>query len=284
MILVNHDLEATVELHRGDRIAQLLVQRVEAARLVEVSDLPGSHRGEGGFGSTGGSGYGNDSITPRVASKGGDVDLRANGPWDETEVDLADGVQRLDLGALRVTPTAGIDVQVQVDEASGPSRSCRSPARTAWCRCSRTPRRAAAASGTTCAAQIKSSINQSGGLVEEAEGPFGPELRAQVTASDGTGGLQPARFTGIEGPRWFLRAVFLGAAAREGAAATALEDMVRSLVVVRGGEAMPVGAPIPLVLPQTATPEAAEADAAPRCRRRSSAGRRSPRPASGVSL
>ena len=90
-------------------------------------------------------------------------------------------------------------------------------------------------------AQIKSSINQSGGLVEEAEGPFGPELRAQVKASDGTGGLQPARFTGIEGPRWFLRAVFLGAAAREGAAATALEDMVRSLVVVRGGEAMPVG-------------------------------------------
>jgi dUTP diphosphatase len=54
VILVNHDLDATVELHRGDRIAQLLVQRVEAARLVEVSDLPGSHRGAGGFGSTGG--------------------------------------------------------------------------------------------------------------------------------------------------------------------------------------------------------------------------------------
>ena len=47
------------------------------------------------------------------------MDLRANGPWDESEVDLADGVQRLDLGALRVTPTDGVDVQVQVDEASG---------------------------------------------------------------------------------------------------------------------------------------------------------------------
>jgi hypothetical protein len=84
-----------------------------------------------------------------------------------------------------------------------------------------------------------------------------------VTASDGTGGLQPARFTGIEGPRWFLRAVFLGAAAREGAAASALEDMVRSLVVVRGGEAMPVGAPIPLAIPQTAPAESdAEAEGA----------------------
>jgi dUTP diphosphatase len=54
VILVNHDLEATVALRRGDRIAQLLVQRVESARLVEVADLPGSHRGTGGFGSTGG--------------------------------------------------------------------------------------------------------------------------------------------------------------------------------------------------------------------------------------
>lgn len=54
VILVNHDPESTVVLRRGDRIAQLLVQRVEAARLVEVAELPGSHRGSGGFGSTGG--------------------------------------------------------------------------------------------------------------------------------------------------------------------------------------------------------------------------------------
>ena len=54
VILVNHDLHDAVHLRRGDRIAQLLVQRVESASLVEVSDLPGSHRGAGGFGSTGG--------------------------------------------------------------------------------------------------------------------------------------------------------------------------------------------------------------------------------------
>lgn len=53
VILVNHDRESTVTLRRGDRIAQLVVQRVEQARLVEVEALPGSHRGEGGFGSTG---------------------------------------------------------------------------------------------------------------------------------------------------------------------------------------------------------------------------------------
>lgn len=54
VLLVNHDHEHDVVLARGDRIAQLVVQRVERARLVEVERLPGSHRGEGGFGSTGG--------------------------------------------------------------------------------------------------------------------------------------------------------------------------------------------------------------------------------------
>jgi dUTP pyrophosphatase len=54
ILLVNHDREQTVRLRRGDRIAQLVVQRVERARFHEVERLPGSARGEGGHGSTGG--------------------------------------------------------------------------------------------------------------------------------------------------------------------------------------------------------------------------------------
>ncbi len=52
--LVNHDLHRSLTLRRGDRIAQLVVQRVERAVFHEVDTLPGSVRGEGGFGSTGG--------------------------------------------------------------------------------------------------------------------------------------------------------------------------------------------------------------------------------------
>ena len=52
--LLNTDAEHPVELARGDRIAQLVVQRVEQVRFVEVEELPGSVRGTGGFGSTGG--------------------------------------------------------------------------------------------------------------------------------------------------------------------------------------------------------------------------------------
>jgi dUTP pyrophosphatase len=51
--LLNTDPSEPFAVRRGDRIAQLLIQRVEAARLVEVERLPGSTRGDGGFGSTG---------------------------------------------------------------------------------------------------------------------------------------------------------------------------------------------------------------------------------------
>lgn len=54
VMLVNLDARESVRLRRGDRIAQLVVQRVEEARFVEVTSLPGSDRGEGGYGSTGG--------------------------------------------------------------------------------------------------------------------------------------------------------------------------------------------------------------------------------------
>ena len=52
-ILVNTDPEHDYEVKRGDRIAQLVLQRIEAATFVEVDDLGGSTRGTGGFGSTG---------------------------------------------------------------------------------------------------------------------------------------------------------------------------------------------------------------------------------------
>ncbi|MGD9530930.1 dUTP diphosphatase [Pseudonocardia sp.] len=52
--LINHDPRETLFLRRGDRIAQLVVQRVERVQFVEVERLPGSARGAGGYGSTGG--------------------------------------------------------------------------------------------------------------------------------------------------------------------------------------------------------------------------------------
>ncbi len=54
VIVINHDPARPLRLARGERIAQLVIQRVEQARFVEVDQLPGSERGAGGHGSTGG--------------------------------------------------------------------------------------------------------------------------------------------------------------------------------------------------------------------------------------
>jgi len=65
--LINHDLAEPVVLSRGDRIAQLVIQRVEHAVFVDVDDLPDSARGAGGYGSTGGFTTSTESTTPPPA-------------------------------------------------------------------------------------------------------------------------------------------------------------------------------------------------------------------------
>ena len=57
------------------------------------------------------------------------------------------------------------------------------------------------------------------------------------------------RFVGVDGPRWFLRAMFAGPVATDDEAAAVLEDALRGVVVVRGTEPLPVREPVPLQLP-----------------------------------
>lgn len=52
-IMINHDAHESISFKKGDRIAQLVIQKVERAEFIEVRDLPGSGRGTDGFGSTG---------------------------------------------------------------------------------------------------------------------------------------------------------------------------------------------------------------------------------------
>jgi len=53
VILINHDRETPIAFKKGDRIAQIVFQKVERAEFIEVSELPGTDRGTGGFGSSG---------------------------------------------------------------------------------------------------------------------------------------------------------------------------------------------------------------------------------------
>lgn len=183
----------------------------------------------------------------------------ATGPYDHADVDPADGVERLDLGSILVPVAEGMELQVQVDEASG--NVVLATVKMANAAVQVQPYAAPKSGGMWDDArpQIRDSVVASGGTAQELDGTFGVELHAKVR-SEGASELQTARFVGVDGPRWFLRAVFLGDAARPGPVADRFDAMVRGIVVVRGEGAMPVGAPIPMRLPAQPSVEPAAAE------------------------
>ena len=109
-------------------------------------------------------------------------------------------------------------------------------------------------------AEIRAGVTQQGGVADEVAGPMGIELRTRVPvrAADGTSTVQPARFIGVDGPRWFLRGVLTGRVTVEQDADTDLLDLFRDIVVVRGNAPMAPRDPIPLRLPAV-EPSAQEA-------------------------
>jgi len=179
---------------------------------------------------------------------------RSAGPYDASE-QPDDGVTRLDLGGLRVAGAEGMEIRLEVDEASQ-----NVVAVTIVTGDSALQLTAFAAPRTEgiwddVRKEIRSSL-AAGGTVDELDGPFGPELQATISqpGPDGRVVTQPVRFVGVDGPRWFLRGLFTGRAAREGGAAAPLEAAMRGTVVVRGGDAMAPGDALPLSVP-TAVPE-----------------------------
>ena len=185
---------------------------------------------------------------------------RPEGPWDSEDAP-EDDVQRIDLGALLVPVPEGTEVRVDVSpEGEVVAATLVQGDSTMQVNAFAAPRRSGI--WAEVRAEIAEALNSGGGRAEEGEGAYGPELRAQVPAEVPGQGVQlaPARFVGVDGPRWFLRALIAGPAATDPAAARGLEAVLRDVVVVRGNEAMAVRDPLPLRLPKDVT-DAAEAAA-----------------------
>jgi Protein of unknown function (DUF3710) len=177
---------------------------------------------------------------------------RATGPWDVSEVEASDAY--VDLGGLWLPARDGMELRLEVEEESG-----RVIAATVQLGGSAVQLQAFAAPRTQgiwdeIRREIASSVTRQGGTADEMPGSFGRELLARVPTRtpDGRTTHQPARFVGIDGPRWFLRAVFHGEAAYQADQATDLESLVREVVVVRGTEAMAPRELLTLRLPEGA--------------------------------
>ncbi|WP_344132406.1 DUF3710 domain-containing protein [Pedococcus bigeumensis] len=178
------------------------------------------------------------------------ADAGPAGPFDSSEVDDDDG--RLDLGALRIKGVPGMELRLEIDEAANQVVGA-----TAVIGDSAVQIQAFAAPKTMgiwddIRSEIAESILAQGGTADEARGALGTELRTRMPSAgpDGRTVFAPARFAGVDGPRWFLRAVFSGRAAIEDAAAEPLLEVVRGTVVVRGDGAMAPREMLLLKLPE----------------------------------
>lgn len=184
---------------------------------------------------------------------------RPQGPWDSEDAP-EDELPRIDLGALLIPVPDGTEVRVDVSpEGEVVAATLVQGESTMQVNVFAAPRRSGIWGEVR--AEIAEALNGGGGKAEEGEGAYGAELRAQVPAEVPGRGVQlaPARFVGVDGPRWFLRALIAGPAATDPAAAAGLEAVLRDAVVVRGGEAMAVRDPLPLRLPKDVTEAAAAA-------------------------
>ena len=95
-------------------------------------------------------------------------------------------------------------------------------------------------------------IVKQGGKAKEQEGVFGPEVIASVPVqAKGAFSTRGVRFVGVDGPRWFLRAVIGGLAVEDPEAAEMINQMIRNVVVVRGVTPMPPRDLLPLRMPDS---------------------------------
>lgn len=170
---------------------------------------------------------------------GGDL-FDGAGPWDEDEAP-EDGLNRLDLGSVRLPVPEGAQLQVEMDPSGG----------------------VRAVHVVTPVGQLTVTAYAapgSGGLWREVSTELAEQLRgdgATVRTTTGEWGLElmaalgevSLRFVGVDGPRWMLRGVVAGPPDRLDNSAAALYELVRGTVVVRGSQAMPVRTPLPIELP-----------------------------------
>jgi hypothetical protein len=194
-----------------------------------------------------------DATPPWSTERERDTDV-TTGPYDEQDVP-DDELERLDLGALRIPVLRGVEVRVDVSEGQVVAATLSYGGSEAQLGVFAAPRTAGI--WPEVRREIRASITQQGGTAQDAKGRFGTELTGRIPVQ---GGFQTVRFIGVDGPRWFLRGLFSGAAAADPAKAAVLEDAIRNIVVVRGTSPMPVRDPLPLELP-TEVAEQQEAEA-----------------------
>lgn len=191
-----------------------------------------------------------DEVTSVEETSADEAQGQQIGPWDVA--DPHPELPRVDLGSLQVPVLEGTDIQLVFAEQHGAWVTVRHQLSEMQLQAFAAPKRSGLWDDVR--GEIATEIAGTGGQSAEREGPFGTELLAQVPAEPGQpgSGVRPLRFVGVDGSRWFLRALLAGAAATDPAAAAPLEAVFSQVVVVRGDQPIPPRDLLELRLPAEA--------------------------------
>lgn len=175
---------------------------------------------------------------------------RDDGPFDESEAP-EDDFPRLDLGSVRIPVPDGAQLQVEMDP-SGPVRAVHvlTPVGQLTLNAYAAPK--SGGLWREVCGELAEQLRSDGATVRSQVGDWGQELSASL-------GEVALRFVGVDGPRWMLRGVVAGPPDLADTSAEALRAMVRSTVVVRGTQPMPVRTPLQIDLPQAIADHIAQA-------------------------
>ena len=195
-----------------------------------------------------------------LLEKSAPFDRSEKGPFDISEEYPEH--DRIDLGALKVPVVDGMQVRLDTDDDSqrvlavtlihdGGGIQLQAFA---------TPR--SEGLWNTVRAQLAESVTKQGGESTELHTSLGKELAIEVPAKTESGrpGKRAMRFAGIDGPRWFVRAVFSGKAVTDDDVRAELSALFRGVVVDRGAEAMAPRELSALTAPQVDQDETEEKD------------------------
>lgn len=187
-----------------------------------------------------------DEPTEQVDVPGTDTDtgddadgtsaVRQQGPWDAAEKDAGDDPAYVDLGSLVVKVRVGLNLELPVDGTDEIGSVVLVTDDSAL-----ELRAFAATKSGGLWDEVRDDlileVERLDGECQQVDGPFGPELHVRVPVEvEGEAGFQPSRIVGIEGPRWLLRATFLGDAGLNPRDEGLLVDALRDVIVVRGNE------------------------------------------------
>ncbi len=177
-------------------------------------------------------------------------DRLSAGPFDVAEAQNV--TPFVEFGGLRVPARADLTLRVEVEDATGHviAVSIDLGGSSLQVQAFAAPR--SEGLWHTLRAELEQSVISQGGEVERRVGSLGQELLAKVPTLDANGGrngTRLARFVGVDGPRWFLRGVIAGAAINDPRAAAEIDDLFRSLIVVRDNTPLPPRDLLPLRMP-----------------------------------